>query len=368
METKSFSSICVGPRKLKGFGVSSWIQMHSKKLASLLFASFLITACSSSSSTTSEPGEPSYQGTAYQDSSITQENVGGEQYGPQNPDSQAAGPATPAPAPVVPAPPSTPSTDAKLCLILGPGMAKALAEATVLEAIKKAGIPVHCVVGTEMGALVGALYAQSGSANALQWQLFKLNKDNYFSFPMLSLREPKASGRKLHDYLRGIFRGQKIEQLPTKFATLGMDLDRDTAVPFEKGDVANALSASLAMPGIFDPWRVGGSPLYSGAVRSPAPIELARKLGGNFLVLIDVLEDTSGAPSEARFQKAFSPVRNLIRLQKKDASFVISVPAGNIPFDDFNRQGDVLAAGSKAAAASVPELKAAWEKFQAGAR
>lgn len=287
-----------------------------------------------------------------------------EQYGPQVPTAeedaaaaQPAAPAAPAPAPQAP----------KLCLVLGPGMAKGLAEASVLEAIRKAGLPVHCVVGTEMGALVGALYSQAnGNTNALQWQLFKLTNENYFNFPMLSLREPKASGRRLHEFLRDIFRNKRIEDLPIRFATLATDLDRDSTVTFEKGEIASALSATLAMPGIFEAWKVGGESLYSGAVSSPAPIDVARRLGGTFFVLIDVLEDNSQPnTSGARFQKAFSPVRNLIRLQKKEASFVVQVPAGNISFDDFGRQGDILAAGARAAASSVPELKAAWEKYLA---
>lgn len=320
-------------------------------------------------------GPADYQGTAMADGSVESEAMS-EQYGPAlpTPEQDAAAAATPAnpasPAapeaavPAAPVPPPAPEAP-KLCLVLGPGMAKALAEAAVLEAIQKAKIPVHCVVGTEMGALVGALFSQAnGNANALQWQLFKLNNENYFNFPMLSLRDPKASGRRLHEFLREHFRDQKIESLPLRFATVAADLDRDAKVSFESGDAADALSATLAMPGIFEPWRVGGESLYSGAVSSPAPFELARKLGGNFFVLIDVVEDNSNPGASApRFQKAFSPVRNLIRLQKKEASFAIQIPAGHLAFEDFSRQGEILAAGARAAVSAVPELKAAWEKW-----
>lgn len=336
--------------------------MLKKVLAATLFVSITLSSCASTPGGSSGGGDDeSYQGTAVQDPSVDQE-VMTEQYGPQVPTAEQDASAAEAPPPPAPAPQAP-----KLCLVLGPGMAKGLAEASVIEAIRKANIPVHCVVGTEMGALVGALYSQAnGNTNALQWQLFKLTNENYFNFPMLSLREPKASGRRLHEFLRDIFRNKRIEDLPIRFATVATDLDRDSTVTFEKGEIASALSATLAMPGIFEAWKVGGDSLFSGAVSSPAPIEVARRLGGNFFVLIDVLEDNSQASnSPARFQKAFSPVRNLIRLQKKEASFVVQVPAGNISFDDFGRQGDILAAGARAAASSVPELKAAWEKYLA---
>jgi len=338
-----------------------------KKYSALHFVLLIVlslSACAKRAVVLPEDVRPAYEGAVIQESEVTQEMVEGanESYGPELPDesliseTDASGEAAPL------------AQDPKLCLILGPGMAKALAQAAVLEAIRKAGLPVHCVVGTEMGAVVGALYsASNGNTNSLQWQLFKFNADNYFHFPMISLREPKSSGRKLHQFLRDMFRRKKIEDLPIRFATMATNSDSGAPAIFHQGDLADALSATLAMPSIFDAWKVNGVTYSSGAVSSPAPFELARSLGGNFLVLVDVVEDNSGALKDnARFQRAFFPVRNLIRLQKREASFVIQVKAGAIPFDDFSRQGEILAAGSRAADRSVPELKAAWEKWIAG--
>lgn len=323
-----------------------------------------LSACAKRAVVLPEDVRPSYEGAVIQESEVTQETVEGasESYGPGLPDESASSATEPF---VEEAPPAQ---DPKLCLILGPGMAKALAQAAVLEAIRKASLPVHCVVGTEMGAVVGALYsASNGNTNSLQWQLFKFNTENYFNFPMISLRDPKSSGKKLHQFLREMFRRKKIEELPIRFATMATAVDSGATAAFSQGDLADALSATLAMPNIFDAWKVDGVFYSSGAVSSPAPLDLARSLGGNFLVLVDVVEDNSGAPkNNARFQKAFFPVRNLIRLQKREASFVIQVRAGAIPFDDFSRQGEILAAGSRAAERSVPELKAAWEKWIAG--
>jgi len=323
---------------------------------------FLIQGCAKRGQTRLPESEPNFGGVVIQDQEVSQEDVPeqAESYGPLEP---VGGEPAAAVEPAAPA-----GQEPKLCLVLGPGMAKALAQAAVLESIRKANLPVHCVVGTEMGAVVGALYSQAnGNTNSLQWQLFKFNKDNYFNFPMISLREPKSSGKKLNEFLRGMFRGKKIEALPIRFGTVAVNSEQDSTVNFTQGDLPAALSATLAMPGVFDPWSVNGEALSSGANRSPAPLDLARSLGGNFLVLIDVIEDNAGAPQgNARFQRIFSGARNLVRLQKKEASFVIQVNAGAIPFDDFSRQGEILAAGARAAEKSVPELKAAWEKWIAG--
>jgi NTE family protein len=256
----------------------------------------------------------------------------------------------------------------RLCVVLGPGMAKAMAESAVLESLRKAKIPVHCVVGTEMGAIVGALYAASnGSTNNLNWQLFKLNKDNYFAFPMLSLREPRSTGHQLNEFFRGVFRDEQIDRMPIKFGTTAVDDDGDNTVEFDHGPVSDALSASVAVAGIFDPWKIGGHSYRSSASAEPAPMELARRLGGNFLVLVDVLVE-GGAPAKSRYHRAFTASRSVLKLVKKDASFTIQVNTGEIAFDDFGRRAEILAAGTDAAEKALPALKAAWEKWASGQR
>lgn len=335
--------------------------MRARMLAAWFFLFALaLSGCAGQSRKTQpaeEPGE--YEGVSIQEPSVDSQPIP-ESYGPELPDS---GEAARIEEPKVLEP--LPQHEPKLCLVLGPGMARAIAHAAVLEALKKTDIPVHCVVGSEMGAVVGALYAHArGSTNTLQWQLFKFNKDNYFDFPLISLREPKSNGRKLHDFLRGIFRDRRIEDLPIRFGASATDPLSGDVRFLDKGNLADALSASLALPGIFEPWRSReAGELVSGAVSSPAPIELARGMGGTFFVLIDVIEDgASKLAGGERFQKAFAAPRSLLRLQRKEASFLVSVKAANVSFDDFSRQGEILSAGAQAAEAAIDELKAAWEK------
>lgn len=352
----------------------------------IVFAALLVHACAAKR-TTPDAGEgvPEVMGPVIPEESVEEQEYSGESYGPAIPVGE------PAPEAVDPAVSTATATstetetgatststatatatstgEAKLCIVLGPGMAKAMAEAAVLATLKKAKIPVHCVVGTEMGAVVGALYSFSGgSTNNLHWQLFKLHKEIYFNFPMISLREPRSNGRKLNEFFAGIFKGKKIEELPIPFATVAVDEEQNTNFELDRGDLADALSASVAITGIFDPWAIQKQALRSAALSDPAPVELAKRLGGNFIVVVDVLGDAGEATAKSRFQKAFTPARSLMKLQKKEAAFVIQVNTASIPFDDFSRQGEILAAGSAAAEKALPDLKAAWETFSAGTR
>lgn len=315
-------------------------------------------ACAGISKKSSEESETTvYEGVSIQEQEVESERIP-EQYGPLDPsvanDSQTQ-----------PASSEPEREEAKLCLVLGPGMARAIAHAAVLEAIQKTEIPVHCVVGSEMGAVVGALFAHAkGNANSLQWQLFKFRRDDYLDFPLLSLGDSKASGRKLNDFLREIFRDQKIESLPIRFGASATEPNTGAVRFLESGDLTEALSASLALPGVFQAWSVDGvGDLVSGAVSSPAPIELARKLGGNFFVVVDVIgEGDEEIPGDQKFRRAFATVRNLMRLQRKEAHFVIQVKTRGIHFDDFSRQGEILAAGAQAAESNVAALKSEWER------
>jgi NTE family protein len=372
--------------------IYSQCSMFRQKLVLIILGALALAACANHRPIPgigSPTGEPEVMGPAIPQEHVDETTMPSEAYGPQvpmgpespvvviSPTATAIATATTTataidiatPTSVAPGVPTVVASEpARLCLVLGPGMAKAMAEAAVLEVIRRAKLPVHCVVGTEMGAIVGALYAFSnGSTNSLQWQLFKLSKDNYFAFPMLSLHEPKSSGQKLHEFLSGLFHDTQIERLPIKFATNAIEDETDAPAEFDHGVLADALSASVAVPGIFDSWRVGNSSYRSAASADPVPVELARKLGGNFIVIVDVLLD-GGAPAKSRYHRAFTSARSVIKLQKKEAAYVIQVNTGNIAFDDFGRRGDILAAGTAAAEKAMPELKAAWDKWSASQR
>lgn len=328
----------------------------------VLFSLFvLLSSCAGAKRKSGSDLDGEIQGQVIQEPTVSSESLPGEVYGPSAPvnadQAQDQNPISPV---VIEAPKEAP----KMCLILSPGMAKAIAHAAVLEAISKAKLPIHCVVGSETGALVGALYSLAkGNTNSLQWQLFKLNKDNYFNFPVLSLREPRSSGKKLNEYFVSLFKGKKIEDLPIRFGTVIQEEGTSVVTFADKGSVADNLSAAVALPDIFDPWKVQTKKYVSGAVENPAPIDLAKSLGGNFFVFINVLEEASNA--EGRFQKAFAGIRALTKQQSRDANFVIPVRMANLGYDEFGRQGEILAAGQRAAEESVENLKLSWEKWVA---
>lgn len=255
----------------------------------------------------------------------------------------------------------------RLCLVLGPGFARGIAHAGVIEALVKNQIPIHCIVGVEMGAVVGAFYATTGSVNTMQWQLFKLNKDNLFNFPMITFGAKRSSGKEFHKFLKETVENLRVEQLKVKFAAVATQPAAAQPLLLSDGSVADALSASVALPGVFDPWKLqDGRKLLGGGVSSPAPVELARKLGGTFIVLVSVLPEPGEAAghSDELFEKAFVPVLNLSHLQERGADVLIKPELHEAAYDDFSQLGVLVAAGREKTNELMEEIKSAWQRSQ----
>lgn len=284
-----------------------------------------------------------------------------EVYGPTNPPDRAPDPvAEPAPVAV---PERKVQKEPKLCLVLGPGMARAWAHAGVIDVLRRNNLPIHCVVGVELGGVVGAFYAMNASVNTMQWHLFKINEDNLLNFPMLSLGAKRSSGKKFHAFLEGIFSNRKIETLKVKFATIGTRANGSPQV-FLSGEVAEALSASVALPSVFDGWRLkSGEEMVGGGISLPAPVDVARGMGGSLVVLVDVLRNGNGPDSRRSFiDDAFQAVEQKMDAQRSGADFTLKVTLRDVAYDNFSNQGAAVAAGRDAAEAEVDEIRKAWDE------
>ncbi|MCO5142380.1 MAG: patatin-like phospholipase family protein [Oligoflexia bacterium] len=326
-----------------------------------LILTFLLFSCAGKTSTAPSANDeitaPTFETQVIESEQIQE----GEVYGPEIPVDGATAPDSIEPEN---AQPIEIHQDPKLCVVLGPGMAKGIAHAAALEILVKNEIPIHCVIGTEMGALVGALYAFSnGSINNLQWQLFKIKNENYFNFPLITLKSPVSSLSNINDFLKSAFKSNDISKFPVRFATV---LSESTGAQKRvlEGDSMQVLSASLSIPGIFDSVNAFGKTFVSGAIVNPLPIDLAREMGATFVIAVDVLalnkNSNSGKKIETRVNSAFLSVDRLEALQGKSANVLIKVDTSNLHFTDFEKQGELLSAGRNATQKKIEEIKNLW--------
>jgi len=176
-------------------------------------------------------------------------------------------------------------------LALGSGSARGLAHIGVIRAIKDAGIHVDYVAGTSIGAAIGAVYAL-GKLDSLQDAYLAMDWKNiaYF-FDVVFPKSGIIDGKKAADFMREYVRSECIEELPLPFTAVATELDSGEEVVLETGDVIDAVRASISVPGMFTPVRRNGQVLLDGGLVNPVPVSVARAMGADIVIAVDINHD-----------------------------------------------------------------------------
>lgn len=177
----------------------------------------------------------------------------------------------------------------KIGVALSGGGAAGMAHVGVLEEFAAAGLVVSCVAGTSAGALVGAAFA-NGQLKEFRETMCGLTRSRVLRlfdpiWPQSGLLEGRRSLELVRPYL-----GTTIESLAIPFAAVAADLDTGEEVVLRSGSVAEAVRASIAIPGLFTPQRVGSRILVDGGLVNPIPADVARTLGADFVIAVSVLQ------------------------------------------------------------------------------
>jgi NTE family protein len=174
----------------------------------------------------------------------------------------------------------------KIGLALGSGGARGFAHLGVLKALKDAGIPIHLIAGSSMGALVASFYGAGIDMDRL-YKLSTAFKRKYF----LDFTVPKMgfiSGKKVKEFIKVFTHGKNIEELNIPVGIVATDLLTGEKVVFQTGPVADAVRASISIPGIFVPEKQNGRILVDGGVSDRVPVSVAKEMGADIVIAVDV--------------------------------------------------------------------------------
>lgn len=296
--------------------------------------------------------------------------------------------------PSSPAPLSRP----RICLVLSGGGGRGMAHIGVLKILEDLKIPIDCIAGTSMGAIVGGLYASGMTAHeidatmrSLDWQeafhdapprrelAFRRKQDdrNFLVRLPLGLKHGKIllpkgfiQGQKLQETLRRLTlpfsNSTDFDLLPTPFRAVATDLETGDAVLLDKGDLAIAMRASMSTPGVFAPVESNGRLLVDGGLAENLPVNVARAMHADILIVSDV---SFPLQPRAELNSALSISNQMLAiLVRKDsdrqraslsARDVLIVPnLGSAAATDFTAPSTVIARGEEAARAATPALSA----------
>ena len=179
----------------------------------------------------------------------------------------------------------------KIGLALGSGSARGLAHIGVIKALKDAGIQIDCVAGTSIGAMVGAVFA-SGKIDSLHSAYLAMDWKNiaYF-FDVVFPKSGIIDGKKVANFMREYVHSERIEELLLPFNAVATALDSGEEVVLDTGDVIDAVRASISVPGIFTPVRRNGQVLVDGGLINPVPVSVARSMGADIVIAVDLNHD-----------------------------------------------------------------------------
>lgn len=270
----------------------------------------------------------------------------------------AATPSAPAPVPVVPAP-----RPLKVGLALGGGAARGFAHIGVIKVLEAHGIVPEIVAGTSAGSLVGALYAAGNNGNTLQKLAMEMDEAaiSDWSVPFFSNSTGVLKGEGLQQFVNRAVHQQPIEKLKLQFGAVATDLKTGQPILFRRGNTGAAVRASSAVPGVFQPVRIGTIDYVDGGLVSPVPVSYARKMGADFVIAVNISAQPDAQPASSTFDvllQTFAIMgQSLNQYELRQADIVIRPELATMKGNDFNGRGTAILAGEKAALALIAEIR-----------
>ena len=216
----------------------------------------------------------------------------------------------------------------KVAVVLSGGGAKGVAHIGALKVIEEAGIPIDIITGTSMGSIVGGLYSIGYRADVLDsivraqdWNTLLLDREDlslqriaerekqntYMISTGITLKKNKGlsatggiiKGKNLHSLFERLTSGYNdsidFNTLPIPFACVATDMVTFTEYDFHSGVLPQAMRASMAIPAVFTPVRIGGMVLVDGGMRNNYPADVAREMGADIIIGVAVPDEDKTA-------------------------------------------------------------------------
>ena len=289
----------------------------------------------------------------------------------------------------VPAPAGRP----KVCLVLSGGGARGAAHVGVIEAMEQLHIPIDCIVGTSMGAIVGGLYAAGMTAQELELQMnrpalqadmantpprsrlsFKDKQDELkyllraefgyandrFFLPQ-GIVNGDAPGRILNVLTVALTPDQDFDKLPIPFRAVATDIGNGDMVVLDHGSLADAIHASMSIPGLYPPVHIDDRLLVDGGLSRNLAVDVARKMGAQVVIAVNIASQlASGKDLTDVFSVSLQVLKLYGNQNVKDSiatltadDALVQPDLGDIGPTDFQRMGEAVKLGEKAGYAAL---------------
>jgi len=254
----------------------------------------------------------------------------------------------------------------KVGLALGSGGARGFAHLGVLKVLEEEDIPVSCLAGSSIGALIAVLYASGHGLNRL-YRLAKSFRRNDFldwTVPKMGL----IAGERITEFIRLVTKGKRIEELSPPVAVVAADLQTGEKVVFRQGEAAQAVRASISIPGVFVPAEIDGRLLVDGGVVDRVPVSVVRSMGADIVIAVDVapLNTEAGIASivDVIWQSLDILQAELVTYRQLASDVMIRPRVERYSSRAFTDVEDIIARGEEEARRQIRAIRQAIEQWK----
>ena len=257
-------------------------------------------------------------------------------------------------------PQSSPAALPKIGIALGGGFARGIAHIGILKVLEEENIPIHCIAGTSVGAMIGAIYCAGASAAEMEDIACRVRFRDFARWTIS--RYGFASNRRMAGLLNSVLKVKTFEELRIPLAVTATDFASGSGVIFQKGDLVDTVRASCAYPGMFEPVRIENKFLVDGMLAHPVPTKPLLEMGADRVVAVHLRGrwDVGGAPRHLFdvIGQCFAIAQeNSAALWRPWADLLVEPEVQDFKYDDFERSCDLIRAGEQAMRAAMPELR-----------
>jgi NTE family protein len=254
----------------------------------------------------------------------------------------------------------------KIGLALGAGGARGFAHLGVIKVFKDAGIPIDIIAGSSMGALVASFYGAGIDLDRLYKFSLAFRRKYFLDFTV-----PKMgfiAGKKVKDFIRMFTHGKNIEDLQIPIGIVATDLLTGEKVVFKQGPIAEAVRASISIPGIFVPEKYNGRILIDGGVSDRVPISVAKEMGADIIIAVDVSRVKRNAEITSIYDVIMQSIdimqTEVINYREMAADIIIRPPVEQYSSRAFTNIEEIITIGEEEAKKHIKQIQLAINRWK----
>ena len=292
--------------------------------------------------------------------------------------------------------PAVPDGRPRIGLVLSGGGARGMAHVGVIQVLEEMKIPIFCIAGTSMGAIVGGLYAAGMSPADMEKFVTSMEWNEAFKDKPPPSEMPFRRKQDAADYLidfdlgyqdgkftipKGLLQGQNLNlilksllihtegiddfnKLNIPFRAVATDIETGDAVILDKGELVKAIRASMSIPALFAPVEIDGRILVDGGIANNLPVDIARQMGADVVIVVDISTELSHRDHLTTSVAITSQLTSIMVQRNTQAQIrtlrerdvLIRPEMGDIGSGDFFKAPEAVAVGRKKAEEMKPQL------------